>query len=58
MPAFGILFGKASIWKDHQMTQQDWENKFVSKIEVSRYTKPYLEFVIKSQKNFPELFVK
>lgn len=56
MPTFGILYGKGSIWKDHHMTQQDWEDKFRAKIETSQHTKSYLQFVIDEQKKHPELF--
>lgn len=57
MPAFGVLYGKELIWKNHGMNQSDWEDKFRVKIEVSKFTKPYLDFVISEQKAHPELFV-
>lgn len=57
MPAFGVLYGNGSIWKDHRMSQPDWEDKFRAKIETSQYTQPYLQFVIDEQKRHPELFV-
>lgn len=56
MPAFGILFGNATIWKDNSLTQAQWEAKFRGKIEASQYAKPYLEFVVNQQKNHAELF--
>lgn len=56
MPAFGILYGRASTWKDHSLTPSEWEAKFRTKIETSQYAIPYLEFVIEEQKNHPELF--
>lgn len=56
MPAFGILYGKESVWKTHDMSQPDWEEKFKAKIEVSEFTKPYLDFVITEQKAHTELF--
>jgi putative hydrolase of HD superfamily len=56
MPAFGVLYGGESIWKDHNMSQPDWESKFRAKIETSQYTAPYLKFVIDEQKKHPELF--
>jgi putative hydrolase of HD superfamily len=56
MAALGVLYGQSSIWKDNGMTQQMWEEKFRAKIELSQYTKPYLDFVIKKQKESPHLF--
>lgn len=57
MPAFGILYGKELIWKNHKMTQEDWEDTFKTKIEVSEFTKPYLDFVVTEQRKHPELFI-
>lgn len=56
MPAFGVLYGRESIWKDHSISQSDWEDKFRAKIEASQYAEPYLQFVIDEQKKHPELF--
>lgn len=56
MPAFGVLYGSDLIWKNHDMSQLDWEEKFKAKIEASKFTRPYLEFVISEQKARPELF--
>ena len=57
MPAFGILYGNATIWKDNSLTQDQWEAKFRTKIETSQYAKRYLEFVVEQQKKHPELLV-
>ena len=56
MAALTVLAGQSSVWKDNELTQMDWEAKFRAKIEVSQYTRPYLDFVINQQKNSPHLF--
>lgn len=56
MPVFGILYGKDLVWKRYGLTQADWETMFKQKVEISKFTKPYLDFVIAEQKAHPELF--
>lgn len=56
MAALTVLAGQSHVWKDNGLTQADWELKFRPKIEVSQYTKPYLDFVINQQKDSPHLF--
>lgn len=58
MPAFTLIHGDIPLWKKYNLTQQDWEDKFRSKIESSKYLEPYLEQFLKLQKANPQLLAK
>lgn len=55
MPAFTLIHGKIPLWKEYNLTQSGWEDKFRSKIEKSQYLTPYLDQFIELQKTNPEL---
>jgi putative hydrolase of HD superfamily len=55
MPAFTLIHGKVGLWKEHNVSLQAWDEKFRSKIEMSRYLTPYLDQLIKLQKDNPAL---
>lgn len=56
MPAVTIIQTGITVWRDHGLTQEQWEDKFRPKIERSVYLRPYLDALIWQQKNHPELF--
>lgn len=58
MPAFTLIHGKIPLWKEYNLTQSGWEDKFRSKIEKSQYLKPYLEQFLELQKANPELLAQ
>jgi putative hydrolase of HD superfamily len=58
MPAFTLIHGDIPLWKKYNLTQQVWENKFRSKIEKSKYLKPYLEQFLELQKANPQLLAE
>lgn len=58
MPAFTLIHGNIPLWKQYDLTQQGWEEKFRLKIEKSKYLKPYLEQFLSLQKANPQLLAK
>lgn len=58
MPAFTLIHGKIPLWKEYNLTQSGWEDKFRSKIEKSPYLTPYLDQFLELQKANPGLLAE
>lgn len=56
MPAFNILYNNDLVWKEHGITFLKWEEISRKKIELSKYTKPYLDYILPKLRSMPELF--
>ncbi|MCY3804854.1 MAG: HD domain-containing protein [Candidatus Saccharibacteria bacterium] len=50
-----LIHGQSSVWREHGITYTDWQDRFLSKLQVSPYLQPYTQELLHQLRMNPHL---